>query len=75
VLEAVVQKGHEARVLAERVEGTVRNVDFVGAMQTGQQQKGFTLNSIRDAAIPAMPPELKKDFQEEPLELIFNFYF
>ena len=56
-------------------KGKVRNVDFVGAMQTGQQQKGFTLNSIRDAAIPAMPPELKKDFQEEPLELIFNFYF
>ena len=56
-------------------KGKVRNVDFVGAMQTGQQQKGFTLNSIRDAAISAMPPELKKDFQEEPLELIFNFYF
>jgi hypothetical protein len=56
-------------------KGKVRNVDFVGAMQTGQQQKGFTLNSIRDAEIPAMPPELKKDFQDEPLELIFNFYF
>ena len=55
--------------------GKVRNVQFVGAMQTGQQQKGFTLNSIRDAAIPAMPAEVRKDFQEDPLELIFNFYF
>ena len=56
-------------------KGKVRNVQFVGAMQTGQQQKGFTLNSIRDAAIPAMPAEVRKDFQDDPLELIFNFYF
>ena len=56
-------------------KGKVRNVQFVGAMQTGQQQKGFTLNSIRDATIPAMPPDLRKDLQEEPLELVINFYF
>jgi hypothetical protein len=56
-------------------KGKVRNVQFVGAMQTGQQQKGFTLNSIRDATIPAMPPDLRKDFQEDPLELVINFYF
>ena len=57
------------------VKGKVRNVQFVGAMQTGQLQKGFTLNSIHDAAIPAMPAEVRKDFQDDPLELIFNFYF
>ena len=56
-------------------KGKVRNVQFVGAMQTGQQQKGFTLNAIRDAVIPAMPPDVRKDYQKEPLELIFNFYF
>lgn len=56
-------------------KGKVRNVQFIGAMQTGQQQKGFTLNSIHDATIPAMPPELRQSFQEDPLELIFNFYF
>ncbi|MEI6655537.1 MAG: hypothetical protein WCP45_12270 [Verrucomicrobiota bacterium] len=56
-------------------KGKVRNVQFVGAMQTGQQQKGFTLNSIHDAVIPAMPPEVRKDFVKDPLELIFNFYF
>ncbi len=55
--------------------GKVRTVQFVGQMQTGEVQKGFTLNSIRDAAIPAMPAALKKEFAEEPLELIFNFYF
>ena len=55
--------------------GKVRTVQFVGNMETGEVQKGFTLNAIRDAAIPAMPAALKKDFADEPLELIFNFYF
>lgn len=56
-------------------KGKVKSVDFVGTMQTGQQQKGFTLNSIRDAEIPPMPPELGREFKDENLELIFNFYF
>jgi outer membrane biosynthesis protein TonB len=56
-------------------KGKVRNVQSVGPMQTGQIQKGFTFNSIHDATIPAMPRELLKDYQEEPLELVFNFYF
>jgi hypothetical protein len=55
--------------------GRVRTVQFVGEMTTGEVQKGFTLNAIRDCKIPAMPPAVKKDFQKEPLELIFNFYF
>lgn len=55
--------------------GKVRTVQFVGDMVTGEVQKGFTLNSIRDAEIPAMPPAVKKDYAKEPLELIFNFYF
>jgi hypothetical protein len=55
--------------------GRVRSVQFVGEMETGEVQKGFTLNSIRNAQIPAMPPALRKDFASEPLELIFNFYF
>lgn len=55
--------------------GKVRSVQFVGDMETGEVQKGFTLNSIRDADIPAMPPALRKEHQKEPLELIFRFYF
>lgn len=55
--------------------GKVRTVQFVGQMETGEVQKGFTLNSIRDADIPAMPASLKKEYAKEPLELIFNFYF
>ena len=55
--------------------GKVRTVQFVGSMETGEVQKGFTLSSIRDAEIPAMPASLKQEFEKEPLELIFNFYF
>jgi hypothetical protein len=55
--------------------GKVRSVQFVGDMETGEVQKGFTLNSIRDADIPAMPPAIRKDYNKEPLELLFRFYF
>jgi hypothetical protein len=55
--------------------GKVRSVQFVGDMETGEVQKGFTLNSIRDAAIPVMPSSLRREYAEEPLELIFRFYF
>ena len=55
--------------------GRVRTVQFVGEMETGEVQKGFTLNSIRDAEIPAIPAALKSEYAKEPLELIFNFYF
>lgn len=55
--------------------GKVKSVQFVGEMETGEVQKGFTLNSIRDADIPAMPKELRAGFTDESLELIFNFYF
>jgi hypothetical protein len=55
--------------------GKVKSVQFVGEMETGQVQKGFTLSSIRDAAIPAMPAELRKELDGEPMELLFNFYF
>jgi len=55
--------------------GKVRSVQFVGDIETGEIQKGFTLNSIRDAEIPAMPAAVRREFEDESLELIFNFYF
>ena len=55
--------------------GKVRSVQFVGDMETGEVQKGFTLNSIRDAEIPPMPRALRKEYDKEPLELIFRFFF
>lgn len=56
-------------------DGRVKSVQFVGDNQTGEVQKGFTLNSIRDASIPAMPDAVKKEMAGDALELIFNFYF
>jgi hypothetical protein len=55
--------------------GKVRSVQFVGDMETGEVQKGFTLNAIRKAAIPPMPKALRKEYDDEPLELMFRFYF
>lgn len=55
--------------------GKVKSVQFVGDMETGEVQKGFTLNSIRNAEIPAMPHSLKKAYEGDTLELVFRFYF
>lgn len=55
--------------------GKVRSVSFDGDMSTGEIQKGFTLNSIRNAEIPPMPPSLRKEYAKEPLELLFRFHF
>lgn len=55
--------------------GRVKSVQFLGDSETGEVQKGFTLNSIRNAPIPAMPRDLKKEMGGNALELIFNFYF
>ena len=53
----------------------MKSVQFVGEMETSEIQKGFTLNSIRDAEIPAMPKEMKQAYDDDTLELIFRFYF
>ena len=55
--------------------GKVRSVSFDGDMVTGEIQKGFTLNSVRNAEIPPMPPSLRKEYAKEPLELVFRFHF
>lgn len=56
-------------------DGRVKSVQFLGDSETGEVQKGFTLNSIRNAPIPPMPPAVKKEMGGDALELIFNFYF
>ena len=47
----------------------------MGEIEGGEVQKGFTIDSIREAQIPAMPSEIKKDMEGDSLELIYNFYF
>jgi hypothetical protein len=55
--------------------GKVRSVTVVEDVQVGAIPKGFTLNSIHDAEIPAMPADLKKQLDGEPLEFIYRFNF
>lgn len=58
--------------------GKVKSVQIIGEMKNekgGDVQKGFTLSAIRDAPIPPMPKEIRADYQDEALEIIFNFYF
>lgn len=56
-------------------KGRVTSVEFIGDIEGGAIQKGFTLDAIRDAAIPPMPPAVKQEMEGDSLELIFNFYF
>ena len=56
-------------------EGKVRSVGTVEEFGIGTIQKGFTHGAIREAPLPAMPGELKRELQGEPLELLYNFIF
>lgn len=55
-------------------EGRVSNLSL-GDIEGGEIQKGFTIDSIRDAEIPPMPSDVKKEMGDDSLELIYNFIF
>lgn len=54
---------------------TIRSVTVVEMIDAGEVQKGFTLHAIRQANIPPIPTDLKKELQDEPIEITYNFYF
>jgi outer membrane biosynthesis protein TonB len=56
-------------------KGDVRSASVVDMVAAGQIQKGFTLNSIRQAKLPTIPADLQKELDGEPLEVLYNFYF
>lgn len=56
-------------------EGGISGLRFIDSVQTGEIQKGFTLKSIQNADIPAMPSAVAGPLEGEPLELIYNFFF
>ena len=56
-------------------KGKVKEIRVVEDLQVGTIPKGFTLNAINDAEIPAMPADLKKQLNGEPLELLYRFSF
>lgn len=55
--------------------GKVRSLTFVEEFGVGNIQKGFTSESIRTAAIPPFPADLKKELNNEPLEVTYSFTF
>ncbi|MGB6220002.1 hypothetical protein [Haloferula sp.] len=56
-------------------KGKVRSVGTVDEFGIGAIQKGFTHSAIYDAPLPAMPAEVKRELDGEPLELLYNFIF
>lgn len=56
-------------------DSSVRTISVVEMVDAGEVQKGFTLSAIRQAKIPPIPAELKAQIDDEPIELIYNFYF
>ncbi|MES2981969.1 MAG: hypothetical protein V4727_06620 [Verrucomicrobiota bacterium] len=56
-------------------EGRVSTLSLIGDIEGGEVQKGFTIDSIRDAEIPAMPSAVKQEMGDHSLELIYNFIF
>ncbi len=55
--------------------GRVRSVGAVEEFGIGVIQKGFTFQAIREADLPAMPSDLRRELDGEPLELLYNFIF
>lgn len=55
--------------------GRVRSVGTVEEFGIGVIQKGFTHKAIREAKLPRMPDDVRRELQGEPLELLYNFIF
>lgn len=53
---------------------TEESTDSRGQSSMGIQ-KGFTLNALQSANIPAMPKAVKKELKGEALEVMYIFYF
>lgn len=57
--------------------GDVSGLRYIYEFQTSEIQKGFSVMSVRQAKIPAMPKEVVRELQGEPMEceLDLNFRF
>lgn len=56
-------------------QGAVRSVGTIEEFGIGTIQRGFTHGAIREASLPDMPAEIRRDLDGEPLELLYNFIF
>lgn len=57
------------------VGAVTTDLDGSSNKDSGKIQEGFTIQAIRIAKLPPMSDAVRKELGEEPLELIFNFYF
>lgn len=55
--------------------GRLHNMDLIRRRGASVLQQSFTLASIRQASLPAMPPAVQREVVGELLELIFTFNF
>jgi len=58
-----------------RPDGRVEKVMVVQSDVSSEVAKGFTLNAIRKANLPAMPEKFHAKYADKPLECIFTFHF
>ncbi|NNM28539.1 MAG: hypothetical protein HKO57_03400, partial [Akkermansiaceae bacterium] len=56
-------------------KGNISGLRFLDSVEAGEIQKGFTLKSIQNAAIPAMPKSVRDSLNGDPLEMVYNFFF
>ncbi len=56
-------------------KGQVMSMDLMQRNGASVSQQGFTFRAIRNAEIPPMPEEVRKDLVGDSMELLFSFYF
>jgi len=56
-------------------QGKVQGIDQIEMSNASALQKGFTIKSIRQAAIPAMSQALRKQLGNGNLEFFYTFFF
>ena len=56
-------------------DGKVRTVQFLETVGGSEIQKGISLNAIRQAPIPPMPDAVRSELGNQPMELVYRFYF
>ena len=55
--------------------GKVSGLRYLDVFQASAMQKGFTMRAVQQPRLPAMPEEVTKELEGEPLEFHINFHF
>lgn len=56
-------------------DGKVKSMRQTSRVGSSEVQKSFTFVAIKEAKIPAMPPEVRKEIVGDSLEMYFDFHF